>query len=458
MSATLDITLDFHLTIERRLIGKELWRWIRQQLTIPNYKFSMLKRLGKSTWQVPPEFRLFSSDEEFYYLPRGFIGELVRYLQAEKIEFNLIDKRVKLPEINFQSQIELRSYQAQALEKIQRFQLGVIVAPPGSGKTVMGLELIARLKQPALIIVHRKELLDQWIERAESFLGLEKKEIGRIGSGKKTVGKQLTVATIQTLHTMSSEQLQELNQQFGLIMVDECHHIPANTFSEVIVQFNPFFMFGLTATPIRKNQDERIIFLRIGQIISQIDPTADQHFDERRKPTVHIRETSLFLPFNYSEDTFELLSKVVIFDSGRNQQIVSDVLKEVKNKKSILILTERKEHTQILSMYLEEKKCEVITLTGDDSKTARNTKLSKVRRGKFEVLIATGQLMGEGVDISNLDCLFLVFPFSFEGKLIQYMGRIQRTQNQQVIYDYRDSKIEFLEKLFKKRETYYRSL
>jgi len=135
--------------------------------------------------------------------------------------------------------------------------------------------------------------------------------------------------------------------------------------------------------------------------------------------------------------------------------IIEDILKQIKEGGKILLLTERKEHVEVLYLYLKNK-CEVITLTGDDSMTKRKIKLDQIHMGHFNVIVATGQLFGEGIDLPSLDCLFLVYPFSFEGKLTQCIGRIQRTKNHQIIYDYRDSQITFFEKLFKRRCTYYR--
>ncbi len=452
----LHITLDNKLHLPKEEVGIELWRFIQQQLTISNNQYTLLKKLGKSTWNTPPEFLMYELVNAEYILPRGFTGDLLRYVQKVGIDHKLIDKRTKHPELDYNSTIDLREYQSNALSVIAKYHFGVIVSPPGSGKTVIGIEMIARLKQPALILVHRKELMDQWVERIESFLGIPKKEIGIVGSGKKKWGEKVTVATIQTLHAMLAD-LPSLVKNIGLVIVDECHHIPANTFGKVIEAFDSYYMYGLTATPFRKNKDEKLIFYRIGQIICTINPNSGTDFKMGKRPKLTIRETDLYIPFNHNEHLLENVNRVLIFDSHRNMQIVKDVLAEVKNNHSIIILTERKDHVEVLNMYLSEK-CKTITMTGDDPKTTRQKKLVQIRKGKFEVLIATGQLMGEGVDISNLNCLFLVYPFSFEGKLVQYIGRIQRTTKEQVLYDYHDHRIEFLSKQFKKRYSYYLSM
>ena len=148
---------------------------------------------------------------------------------------------------------------------------------------------------------------------------------------------------------------------------------------------------------------------------------------------------------------------MLIFDTTRNQQIVNDLLHEMHQQKKILVLTERREHIQVLQLYVK-KHGEIVTLSGEDSQSARERKIHQIQSGEFQVLITTGQLLGEGRDIANLDCLFLVYPFSFEGKLIQYLGRLSRNPNAKVIYDYRDGKIAYFDILFKKRMAYYRKL
>ncbi len=161
-------------------------------------------------------------------------------------------KEKKKNRFDFDSNIELLKPQEIALEKVREKDFGVIVSPPGSGKTVIGLEVISEKRQPALIIVHRKQLFDQWIERIQDFLKIPKKEIGQIGNQKKKIGKHITIAMIQSLTRI--EDFSEISNAFGTIIIDECHHIPAKSFREAIVNFNAFFLYGLTATPKRKKQ------------------------------------------------------------------------------------------------------------------------------------------------------------------------------------------------------------
>lgn len=330
--------------------------------------------------------------------------------------------------------------------------MGVIAAPPGAGKTIIGLKIIADKKQPALIVVHRKQLMDQWIERIEAFLGIPKHEIGKISQGKSKPGKLITVATIQSL--VKANQAGELKRAFGTILVDECHHIPAESYRSVIQQFDSFYLYGLTATPFRKYNDGKLIFIHLGEIIAEI--TAQQT-GRQTQATVVIRNTELDVPFNPKTDRFETLSKTLVHDSSRNKLILQDITIELDRGKRVVVLTERKEHIDSLQQYLKQR-FEVIALSGEDSEGSRATKWRMLKAGNYQALITTGQFFGEGTDLDNATCLFLVYPFSFEGKLIQYIGRVQRSDSPPTLYDYRDIKIDYLNKMFLKRNAYYRKL
>ncbi|MBI5135299.1 DEAD/DEAH box helicase family protein [Candidatus Uhrbacteria bacterium] len=333
----------------------------------------------------------------------------------------------------------------------------LIVAPSGSGKTVIGLELIARRQLPALILVHRKQLLDQWVERIQTFLGIAKAHIGQYSGTKKKLGKQITVGLLQSLARKGN--LTELRDTFGTIIVDECHHIPAATFREVIAELNPKYLYGLTATPKRKHNDEKLIYVYIGDIVARMEASDIAPVSElsRQPPEVLIHTTTLALPFKFTTDNFQLLAKVVCFDTARNQMIIEDILSNVSDGKRLLVLSERKEHLEILALYLKGK-CETIVISGDDSARSRTSKLKQIESGHYRVILSTGQFFGEGIDIRGISCLILAFPFAFEGKLVQYIGRLRDIGSQKTIIDYRDAQIPFLERQFKQRQRYYKKL
>jgi len=441
----LSIVLDSKIILNKNSIHSKLFSFIKEHLNFTNKEFILKKKLELSTFNTEANFNLIRERGDQILLPRGFVRRLIDFCKEEKIEFHFEDRRIKLPEINFISHISLRNYQAKAFDVLDKKDFGVIIAPPGAGKTVIGLELIARKKQPALIIVHRKQLFDQWIERIQSFLSIPKSEIGQIIGGNKSLGKYITVAMIQSI-----ESLGEIN--VGTVIIDECHHIPAKTFREAIERINTYYLYGLTATPKRRNNDESLIYAFIGDVLTQVIP---EETESKNSLNINIRETNFYLPFDSKIDNKETLFQALINDTSRNQIIVNDIISEAEKGRNILILTERKAHVKMLFQYLN-KKFEVVEISGDDSEKERGYKLKQIREGNFQIIISTGQYLGEGSDINDLSCLFLVYPFSFEGKLIQYIGRIQRNNRGGAVYDYRDSRVEYLEKLFIKRQRYYK--
>lgn len=460
-ATTNKLTVIIGNTIKIPKVGLQprLIKFLRDELNFFNTEYLVKEKMGISTYQTEKYFRLINESGEYILLPKGFLKQLIEFCKKQNLQYTIIDERKLQKEVSFKSKIDLYDYQQIAFDEIENSEYGVIVAPPGAGKTILGLKVIAEKGQPTLILVHRRQLLDQWVERIQSFLGISKKDIGQISGNKKTIGKEITVAMMQSLIKMTREEKGEITNSFGTIIVDECHHIPAKTFRELITEFNPYYLYGLTATPKRKYNDEKLIYYYIGEILTTINSNKTtinpKQKVQEKQTTVEIHETSLNVPFDRKTDTFEILSKVLVYDSKRNNLITQDILKQVAVGKKILVLTERKEHVEVLSLYLKGN-CEVITLTGNDSMSKRKLKFEQINLGHFQVLIATGQLLGEGLDLPVLDCLFLVYPFSFEGKLIQYVGRIQRSENQKVIVDYADQSIPFFAKMFKKRKIYYK--
>ena len=449
----LNIRLRNAVYINRSGLTTPLINFIKEELNFANTEFFVKKKMGKNTWGTERYFKMIEETESDIVVPRGFIGKLIRFCREQNIDHDFIDERHKSESISFTPSIELREHQKPVIESTSKKYFGVIVAPPGSGKTIVGLSVIANKQQPALIVVHRKQLADQWAERIESFLGIPKREIGKIGQGKNTIGKQVTIAMIQSLEkAVESEEANKLLKSFGTIIVDECHHVPAETFRSTISKFNSYYVYGLTATPFRKYNDGKLIFIHLGDIISEIKP---QEISDAPGAKIIVRNTDLFIPFNSKTDKFETISKVLVHDSARNKLILDDVITELERGKKVVIVTERKEHIDTLFQYLKQK-YDGITLSGDDSDSNKSAKWKILKEGNFQVLITTGQYFGEGSDIQKIECLFLVYPFSFEGKLIQYIGRVQRSEVTPTIYDYRDHKIEYLEKLFQKRNSYYK--
>jgi superfamily II DNA or RNA helicase len=451
----LTITLNNVVRINRNGLSTSLINFLKEELNFANTEYFIKTKAGKNTFETERYFKFVEETENKVIVPRGFIGKLIRFCQGQNIEYSFNDIRKKLNPVEFEFNAQLREHQQIAIEAVAKKDFGVIVAPPGSGKTIVGLKIISDRSQPALIIVHRKQLVEQWIERIETFLGIPKHEIGRIGQGKSRVGKKITIATIQSLSKeLINPESEGFTNSFGTIIVDECHHIPAKTYRDTIAKLPTYYLYGLTATPFRKYNDGKIIFSHLGDIIVEIKPAEISSYKQAK---IIIRNTELDIPFNSKTDQFETLSKILIHDSVRNKLILEDVFVELKFGKKVVIITERKEHIDTLNQYLKQS-YETLTLSGDDSENSRSQKWKTLKEGNYQVLITTGQYFGEGSDLQNANSLFLVYPFAFEGKLIQYIGRVQRSKVNPTIYDYRDIKIDYLNKLFLKRNTYYRKI
>lgn len=461
VTENLTITVKDHILINKNNLPKILVDFLRENLNFINSEYVIKKRIGLSVHKMEKYFKLVQTVEDHILIPRGFLDQLKTFLEEQDIEYNLVDKRSKFESIHYESEISLHNDQMEAVESLVMSDNGILVAPPGSGKTIIGISLILRLRQPTLILVHKKQIFNQWIDRVEGFLNIPLREIGQLCSIKKTVGKKVTIAMVQTLSKL--DDIQNINDRFGMVIVDECHHIPAKMFRNVITKFNPYYLYGLTATPERKHNDEKLIFIYLGEILHTIGGKSGRGLFTQTKtadilkcnPELQIRKTELSVPFKVATDNFQVLSKIISFDSHRNQQIIEDIKNEIEKGSKCLVLTERKEHVEVLDFYLRSK-YETIELTGDLTEKQRKIKIKQIEAGDFQILISTGQLIGEGTDFPSLNCLFLVYPFSFSGKLTQYIGRIHRgNKKNKIIYDYRDINIPYLEKLFKKRLRYY---
>ena len=348
----LEIIIRNQVYLKRKQLNKKLIAFLREQLNFYSSEYVARKNLGKSTFNIEKFFKLIEESDDVIMVPRGFSSSLVQFCKKEGIPFKIVDKRSKRPSVDFDSEIELQPHQETAVERTRDKDFGVIVSPPGSGKTVIGLEIIAEKRQPALIIVHRKQLFDQWIQRIQDFLKIPKNKIGQIGNQKFIIGESITVAMIQSLSRM--QDYNEVANTFGTIIIDECHHIPAKSFREAIVHFNAFYLYGLTATPQRKTNDQKLIFVYIGNILHQVNQQ-EYLLKSNIRTEINIKETDLFAPFDYKIDKYETISRILIHDTQRNSLIIKDIEDNADRVRTILILTERKAHVDILNLYLKER-------------------------------------------------------------------------------------------------------
>ncbi len=455
---TLVLTLESTISIPKNILPPHLASFLREELNILNIGYIVKERAGLPTYGEKKFIKTLEQTADAILVPRRFLKSLYAWLDERKIKYRIIDNRLTLDPVGLRSTHTMLSYQESAVAAFDSKEQGILVAPAGAGKTFMGLEIIARKKQPAIILTHRRQIYDQWLERVEHGFGIPKTKIGQIGGVKKNPSQPITVAMVQTLARM--KDIHTIAAQFGMVLIDECHHMPSRMFRDVISKFPARYRFGLTATPSRKYNDEKLIGAYLGEIIHTIDKAEMQrvpqsHEQVEDSDAVVVRTTSLATPFGTSSRDFQLISKVLSSDANRNALIAADIAREAREGRKCLVLTERKEHAEMLRAYLR-RDFETIMFSGDLSSRQRAFALQKIKGGRFRILIATGQILGEGADIADLEVLFLAFPVSFHGKLAQYIGRIRREGGAKKVYDYRDADVPILEKLWKKRATYYR--
>lgn len=459
LGKTLILTLGSSISIPKAALLPNLASFLREELNILNIGYLVKERAGLPTYGEKRFIKTLEQTDDAILVPRGFLKNLYVWLDEHSIMYRVVDECLTLDSVEFSTTYNLFPYQATAVAAFESTEQGILVAPAGAGKTLMGLDIIARKKQPAIILTHRRQIYDQWLERVEHGFSIPKRKIGQIGSTKKKPLQPITVAMMQTLARMND--ISSVTSQFGTVLVDECHHMPSHMFRDVVAKFPARYRFGLTATPSRKYNDEKLIGAYLGDTVHTIDKSEVEngHIQSNEQPVggdaVIIRTTNVDTPFGATSRDFQLISKVLSNDATRNALIAQDVAREARKNKKCLILTERREHAEMLRAYLR-KDFETILFSGDLSGHKRTLALQKIKSGRFQILVATGQILGEGADIAGLDVLFLAFPVSFHGKLAQYIGRIRREGGPKKVYDYRDVRVPILEKQWKRRAAFYR--
>jgi superfamily II DNA or RNA helicase len=360
-----------------------------------------------------------------------------------------------MPSVDFHFMGRLKPFQQKAVEILLSKDFGTLSAPTGSGKTVMALYLIARRQQPAIVVVHTKDLAYQWIARAEEFLGLEGGAIGFIGGGKKIIGEKITIALVQSLYKCA----EEVSKEIGFMIVDECHRCPSRTFTEAVTEFDSHYMLGLSATPWRRDQLTKLIFWHLGDIHHKIDQTRLVKSGEILSAEVVVRETD-FKPYYDPVNEYSKMISELTSDDKRNRLIASDIALEAQKKDGIcLVLSDRKKHCETLKAILRYRyKISAELLTGDLKGSERQAVVDRLNQGKSQVLLATGQLIGEGFDRRDLSPLFLATPIKFSGRVMQYLGRVLRPapgKKKAKVYDYVDVNVDVLKAAAKARQKVY---
>ncbi|HEB50456.1 MAG TPA: DEAD/DEAH box helicase [Desulfobulbus sp.] len=424
---------------------------ICDQLTIDNPRYLDAKRFGR--WigkDLKAKLRFFEQEDDTLVFPRGFANRaflLCRELTGCDPE--IIDRRRLLEENRFSFQGSLRPYQQEAVAAMLGRSFGVLEAGTGSGKTVMALKIIAERRQPAMVIVHSRELLHQWRERIAQFLDIE---AGQVGDGRFEL-RPVTVAIVNS----ARNRIQGLPGHFGHIVVDECHRVPASLFTDVVSHFDCFYMLGLSATAFRREDGmTRLIYTYMGDRVHRVDPRLLTESGAVVRPRLIRKETGFTCRFG---GDYPRLIKNLVRDGERNRQIAADVaaLLDSGREGTVLLVSDRVLHCELLQRQLAALGVEGVLLTGRMPAELRAKVVERVRGGGVRVLISTLQLISEGFDCPGLSTLVLATPIKFEGRLQQVVGRIMRPARgkEALVLDYADVLVPVLRRSAEARQRFF---
>ncbi|MFA7083337.1 MAG: DEAD/DEAH box helicase family protein [Arcobacteraceae bacterium] len=422
--------------IHTQNLSKSLLNKLKGFASFENPQIKLLTSLRKPLYNTPKIIKSFEEEGEFLKLPRGVWEKVKELFESNKVSYVLDDRRVSTPNYFPKVVFTLRQEQEDAIERIKAFENAICVAPPGFGKTLIGAKMIEVRQANTLVVVNKNMLLNQWIDRFCEYFNFNKKQIGYLGKGQNTLNGHLDVATMQSL-----KNAPELIDNYSFIIVDECHHIPAVTFEQIIKAFKGKYVLGLSATPNRKDGLEPILFQQLGEVAYR--------FKAKKSYGNKVKIVQTF--FQSNADNYAALINEICIDTKRNQQILKEIV--LYQNRTILVLTDRLEHIRELEMLLDEEKIEYISVHGNLNKKEQNNNMNKVQSSKL--ILATTSFFGEGIDFPHLNTIIFATPISYYGRLIQYLGRIGRNGQACLAIDFLDSKNAMLNSAYKKRKEGY---
>jgi superfamily II DNA or RNA helicase len=453
--------LSQRLFVEKTGLPSPILNQIKRLAAFQNPEFYKKQSMRLSTALTP---RVISCAEELAQhvaLPRGCRSDLEALLGEHGVALDVEDKRQRgddFLQASFRG--ELTSVQRRMARALIAHETGVLVAPPGVGKTVVGAHLVAQRGCSTLVLVHRRPLLEQWRAQLSFFLGIDPKSIGQLGGGKRSANGRLDVAMIQSL--VRAGKVADLVAGYGHVIVDECHHVPAVSFERVLGEVRARYIVGLTATPQRRDGQHPITEMQLGPVRFAVDAKNEA----ARRPFEHrlvVRETS-FRAARARTPTIQELYAVLAANEKRNDLILNDVIASLEEGRSPILLTERKDHLEFFTKRLEKFARHFVVLHGTMTARRLNAardQLAAIPPDQERLVLATGRYIGEGFDDARLDTLFLALPVSWKGTLVQYTGRLHRLhpgKTEVRIYDYVDREVPMLLRMFERRLRGYRAI
>ena len=440
-----------------------------------NPEFYAKQRMRLSTYDIPRIISCFEFTDDYLAIPRGCEDDVIDILKHYNVEYIVEDKSNHGRQLDVTFKGILRKEQQTAMSCMLPHDIGTLSATTAFGKTVFAIAMIAERKVNTLILVHRKSLLDQWKNHLENFLEInevvlndgkkrmskkQQSPIGTLYSGKNTIHGIIDIALIQSC--FDGNEVSAFVENYGMVIVDECHHVSSVSFEQVLRKVKAKYVYGLTATPIRKDGHQPIIFMQCGKIRFTAD--AQSQMNNQSFSRILIPRFTTFRNISSDDKTYTQIVETISKDEVRNKLIIDDVHKAIVEGRTPIVLTSLTSHVRVLADMLLPYSDNVITLVGADSAKEKRCAMERLQNMPVTeslVIVATGKYIGEGFDYPRLDTLFLVLPISWKGNIAQYAGRLHRDCNgksEARIYDYVDIRVPLCESMYRKRLKGYASI
>lgn len=451
------------LYIDKQGLPSRLMNYLIRTAVFNNPEFYRAQAMRLPTYNKPRIINCSEEHMKYLVLPRCCIGSVKQILEVNEVNLKIQEERNEGISIEAAFTGVLTNEQKRAAEALYAEEQGVLSAVTGFGKTVIASWIIGERKVNTLIIVHRRQLLDQWKERLSTFLDFYRKNIGEIVGGKNKRTAIIDIAIMQSL--ISRNQVKKLVEEYGQVIVDECHHVSAFSFEQVMKTIKSKYVYGLTATPTRKDGHQPVVLMQCGPIRYKVD-TKQLIAANNMKHIVIPRNTDFQYrtPIDLVKPSIQESYGLMICDEERNDMIFNDVLMAIEKGCTPLLLTERTAHVDYFEERLRGFVKNIIVFRGGMGKRQRQAleeQINSIQDHEERLIISTGRYIGEGFDDARLDCLFLAMPISWKGTLQQYAGRLHRlhTNKRKVqIFDYVDSRVPMLFRMYRKRLSGYKNM
>ena len=464
-SSVVKIVLSNYIQILKSGISEKALGVLRRTAVFLNPEYFKNLRMHLPLYNIPRYIDCSKENQNYLLLPRGNLSKVIEKIKEAKSEYNITDERETGQEINLHFNAELYDEQKDALKELLKEDVGILSAGTGFGKTVVASSLISERKTNTLILVQSHALLEQWKKAIKQFLDFTP---GTIAAGKDKSTGIVDIAIVNSLIEKGSDEERPRSYKYGMLIIDECHHVSAFSTENLVSSFKAKFVYGLTATPIRRDGHQKIIFYQCGSVLYS---TTTKQMNETQNFSHYF--IPRFSSFHYVQELTESDSKnpsinqyyeKLIANSARNNLIIEDVKNAVLQGRTPLVLSERIEHLNLLHEQLSDSAQNVILITGRGTQKQKKEVLEKLRAVPTDeslIILATGKYAGEGFDYPRIDTLMLAMPFSWKGTLSQYCGRLHRNfagKNEVQIFDYVDYRIPVFDRMYQNRLKGYKHL